>query len=910
MGFPRFFALSLKNRITALMLAVFLLGVWSVTLWATGSLRQDMMRLLGAQQFSAVSIVAAQLDAELDTRLQALVRVAADITPEMMRSPAELQKFLAARTTFQGLFNGGTRIRGGDARTLASVPYLPERVGTSYADRDYMIAALRDGKASIGRPVVSRSLNTPVIALAAPIRDPAGQVIGVVTGVVELGKDNFLDRITENRYGEGGGYLIIAPQHGLIVTATDKSRAMGPMPVTGANALHDRFVAGYEGYGVTTNSRGIEELAAAKRIPAAGWFLVGVLPTAEAFAPITAMQRHMLLAALALSLAAGIAAWWFVQRMLRRHFAPIQGAMQSLAGMSESAAAPLLPLPVAQADEIGQLIGSFNRLLESVARREETLKDERATLQLILDIAPVGIWLQDGKGKLRFVNKTFCQATGISEARFLAVSHYAEAVPADFRDACLASDAQALARDGPSVSHERLRFADGALHDLRVIKAVKRDADGYPVALLGVSLDVSEELKSRQALEDHRNHLEALVAERTAALSVAKEVAEAASRAKSTFLANMSHELRTPMNAIMGMTALALRRTEDAKLRDQLGKVEQASRHLLGVINSILDISKIEAEHLVLERTEFRLGEILENLASLVGQTAAAKGLALRLDLPPELAGLALSGDPLRLGQVLLNLAGNAVKFTDHGEVAASVRLVDADAEQVRLSFAVSDTGIGIATELQSHVFNAFEQADNSMSRRYGGTGLGLAISKRLVKLMGGEIGCESQPGRGSRFWFVVPLRKAAVDPVAALPAAGDAALARMRRGYAGARLLLAEDEPINREVSLSLLEDFGAAVDVAEDGAQAIALADCNDYDLILMDIQMPRVNGIEAARAIRAASRNRDTPILAMTANAFDEDRRACLAAGMNDHLGKPVDPDLLYQTLLRWLDRPDPG
>ena len=269
-----------------------------------------------------------------------------------------------------------------------------------------------------------------------------------------------------------------------------------------------------------------------------------------------------------------------------------------------------------------------------------------------------------------------------------------------------------------------------------------------------------------------------------------------------------------------------------------------------------------------------------------------------------------MSGDPLRLGQVLLNLAGNAVKFTDHGEVAASVRLVDADAEQVRLSFAVSDTGIGIATELQSHVFNAFEQADNSMSRRYGGTGLGLAISKRLVKLMG-EIGCESQPGRGSRFWFVVPLRQSrrrscrrpprrrAMPPWRECGAAMPAPACCWPRTSRSA----ARSPSASWKIS-------GAAVDVAEDGAQAIALADCNDYDLILMDIQMPRGERHRSGAGHPRRLPQPRHPIPAMTANAFDEDRRACLAAGMNDHLGKPVDPDLLYQTRCAGSTGPIPG
>ncbi len=387
----------------------------------------------------------------------------------------------------------------------------------------------------------------------------------------------------------------------------------------------------------------------------------------------------------------------------------------------------------------------------------------------------------------------------------------------------------------------------------------------------------------------------------------AARAAEAANHAKSSFLANMSHELRTPMNGIMGLTSLALRHADDPKLRDQLGKITQASRHLLSVINDILDISKIEAQHLTLEQLSFKFGTVLENLMSLIWQRVNDKGLKLYIDLAPEIARQSWLGDPLRLGQILLNLTGNAIKFTEKGAITVRARLVEETEAEVLLRFEVQDTGIGITPEDQRRLFSAFEQADGSMTRKYGGTGLGLVISKRLAQMMGGDVGVTSQPGSGSTFWFTARLNKAPADN-GAVPLAPtfseDTAETRIKSRHAGTRILLAEDEPVNQEVSRGLLEDVGFAVDLATDGVQAVALANSNRYALILMDMQMPVMNGVDATKAIRALPGYAHTPILAMTANAFDEDRQVCIDAGMNDHIGKPVDPDKLFETLVKWL------
>jgi CheY-like chemotaxis protein/two-component sensor histidine kinase len=368
----------------------------------------------------------------------------------------------------------------------------------------------------------------------------------------------------------------------------------------------------------------------------------------------------------------------------------------------------------------------------------------------------------------------------------------------------------------------------------------------------------------------------------------------------------MSHELRTPMNAIMGMTELVLRNVHEERQKEQLGKVMQASRHLLGVINDILDISRIEANRLPLEEIDLQVGDVLDNLNHMVSHKIHEKCLSLTINLSDQMRHLHLRGDPMRLNQVLLNLTSNAIKFTPDGSIGIQVTLAEQDKSSVLLRFEVSDSGLGISPEDQHRIFSAFEQADASTTRKFGGTGLGLAISKKLVELMGGEIGVHSELGVGSNFWFTARLKISQSQAAHPAQHVSRAAEAIILKNHAGRRVLLAEDEPINCEVATCILEEAGLKVDVAENGEIAVNLASQNRYDIILMDMQMPIMNGLEATQAIRLQSLNRQTPILAMTANAFEQDRQSCLDAGMNDHLGKPVDPDLLLETLLSWLEK----
>ncbi|MFG5410518.1 ATP-binding protein [Piscinibacter sakaiensis] len=730
-----------------------------------------------------------------------------------------------------------------------------------------------------------------LVDIAVPIVDGQGRTIGVAATHLNLEWAHQVRRQMLARASAADIDLTLLDHAG--------RRLSGPDP-WGRPGAGERFWAWADGRSYLTVVASPPEDDG----PQLAWTVLARRDQATVLAPAHRLGRGILLVGLGMTAIFAVMLWL----ILRHELAPLARVGQWLQRVRRGEAAGPAPVVGGQ-DEVASFARSLGALVGELQARHEALR----LTNRVVEKAGQGIAICDPNGRLLRANPAFCQLAA-QPGDSLPGRHLGEVLGIVERDALDAGLREVVAFDRAWQGERVARRLDGSRYDVCLNAYALRDEAGDTTHLIVMAEDVTERRRAAAELDRHRYHLEELLVERTAELRQAnaelgdaRQAAERANRAKSEFLANMSHEIRTPLNAILGKTHLLQRAAQDERLRGSLDAIRSAGQHLLAIVNDVLDLSKIEAGKMRLEAVDFDVGQVVAQVLDLVAERADAKGLALHAQV--RLAAPWRRGDALRLGQVLLNFASNAVKFTPAGEVRVSVDEVQPPDGPPLLRFEVRDTGIGLAPEQQARLFQPFEQAATATAREHGGTGLGLAISRRLTLLMGGRIGVDSRPGEGSCFWVELPLPPAEGRPPGAPGEAAptgderDSAEQRLRR-RGPARVLLAEDNPINQEVAIGLLADVGIDVDIAENGRIAVERVRTGHYDLVLMDMQMPVMDGVEAAGLIRSLPQGRRLPILALTANAYDEFGDTCRAAGMDDHLGKPVEPEALYRALLRWL------
>jgi signal transduction histidine kinase len=518
--------------------------------------------------------------------------------------------------------------------------------------------------------------------------------------------------------------------------------------------------------------------------------------------------------------------------------------------------------------------------IEMRARLQSLLSRKRASehSQHLLEATSLGVTVVDEEGFVRTMDNNARTMFGVAEEMVEANS--IKTLLGDVADKIVT----ALQQGAPlNKLRHTARHSIGSEVQVELSSLEIEPANGWRQFAL-LTRDVSKEL------------------ELASYLMRAKDAAENANRVKAEFLANMSHEIRTPLNAIIGMAYLMQRNGLAPDQAERAARITSAGELLLGIISDVLDISKIEAGRLSVESVPVVVGDIANNVAAMVREQARAKGLRILVEgahLPPNLLG-----DPTRLTQSLLNYVSNAIKFTEHGSITLRTSIQQEAGQSLKVRFEVIDTGIGIEAKAMAQIFGAFQQADSSTTRKFGGTGLGLSITRELARLMGGDAGANSVPGQGSTFWFTATLKRgvALAKGLDSVPSANAELL--LCQDFKGTRVLLAEDDFINRELALGLMADLNFQIDVALDGLIAVEMVQKNDYALVLMDMQMPHMGGLEATQKIRAMPGRRLLPIIAMTANTFAEDRKRCFDAGMNDFIPKPINPDLLFEKMLHWL------
>lgn len=845
---------SLKARMTLSNLAIFLISMWALAYYSSATLRVDMERMLGRQQFSTVSLIAGQINDSLDNRIQALQALAGEVTPAMLAKPATLQTLLELRPLLKFLFNGGVFVTGADGIAIADTSLAAGRIGVNYTDRASVSTALKQGKTIFSRPISGKKLPGPLVSIVAPIQGSNGKVLGVLVGTIDLSLPNFLDKLTHS-YEESERYLVIARDSRLIVTATDKHRIMSPAGTTG---MSQRYLGGYEGTDVFVNAIGVEVLASVKGIPSANWYLAASLPTTEAFAPIHDMQQRMLLATLVLSAMACGLVWW----MLRRQLFPVLDTVEKLAAMANDIV-PLAPLPVPQSSEMAALVTGVNKVLKTLELRETALIESDSFRNAIIDSVAAEIAVLDGNGVITAVNQSW-QRFGVANVLTPSVVAPHTDMGTDYLKVCRA----AIGTVDEVLAMQAAEGIQAVLDRRLAVFEMEYPCDAPDqirwFRLIATPLD----RPNGGAVVAHNDVTDFKLLE--AQLLSAKTASDMANDAKSHFLAAVSHDLRQPLAALTLYVDM-LDADAPGRLAKLVPRIKDCAGNLGGLLGDLLDLSKLQAGAVVPVLTSIPMAEVLNALQSVHAARASQKGLRLRI----HPSALTVRTDRTLMLRLLGNLVANAVHYTHSGGVLIACRR---HAQKQWLE--VYDTGIGIAEDRIQSMFGEFSQLNSNT-----GSGLGLYIVAKTAQLLGLQVRVRSVLGRGSMFAVELPIAAPGLptDQPAALPV------------EARLRVALVEDSMELLQATTLALEKMGHEVVSAATGMDVIARLDGHAPDLIVTDYHLAdKETGddvIEGARAIFGEA----LPALLITADTDKARVRSLVERGIVV-MFKPVQVDAL--------------
>ena len=696
---------SLKTRITLGTLTIFVISIWALDFYASRMLRGDMEKMVGDQQFSSVSILSADINDELQDRLNALETIAKEIDAGLMARPTDLQARLDQRPLLLPLFNGGFFLVNKDGTAIADVPLSTNRIGINYMDRDHVAVPLKEGKSMVSRPVMDKAFKAPVFAMVVPVRDAQGKTIGALIGVINLSKPSFLDRVTNNQFGKTGDYLLVAPQHGLVVTASDKKRIMEMLPAPGVSAIIDRRSQGHEGTEVFLNPVGVEVLSSAKGLPVAGWYVAVTLPTSDAFATIHAMEQRMLIAAILLTLIAGSLTWW----MLRRQLAPMTDAASLLSRMADSDQPPQA-LPVVSHDEIGALVGGVNHLLKTLEHRGAALAESEERLKNLVDASSEWVWEVDCNGVYTYASPKVTELLGYLPEEIIGKTPF-DLMPPEEAERVGVEFAKLAAERAPLRNLENTnRHKDGRIVMLETSGFAMVDAQGNFAGYRGMDRDITERKQAETALQ-------------------------ASLQEKTALLMEVHHRVKNNLQVIASLLRMEARRSQQADTQAVLADMQGRIRSM-ALLHKALYRSGTFAS--------VDLGNYLQKVASQAfdSQSLAPDLVRLTLRLGSVQVGM---DQAIAAGLMANELISNSLKHgfpqAHSGEVSVTLQPVDS-ATQVtdpQWRLCVSDTGVGLPADFDARCK----------------TSLGLQLVNSLSQQIGGSLGIDSPPGQGAQFTVI-----------------------------------------------------------------------------------------------------------------------------------------------------------